>query len=109
MNSSAPSPPKGRLRLDFIYSLNPDCSSAGFATVRVLEQPKHGKITIDNGTGFSNFPQQNVRFECNKRRSDGVVLTYQPEAGFTGPDSINIDTIYANGSSQQRRYAIDVR
>jgi hypothetical protein len=100
---------EGMLRLDFIYSLNPDCTSIGFATVRILEQPTHGKITVENGTGFSNFPQQNLRFECNKRRSDGVVLTYKPEGGFTGPDSINIDAIYASGTSQKRHYNIEVR
>jgi hypothetical protein len=32
-----------RLRLDFLYSLNVDCSSMGFANVRIVEPPQHGK------------------------------------------------------------------
>jgi hypothetical protein len=98
-----------KLRLDFLFSLNPDCTSMGFATVRVLEEPKHGKITVDEGTGFTNFPQNNQRYQCNKTRSDGVVIVYEPESGFVGTDSIDIDAIYASGSSQKRHYAIEVK
>jgi hypothetical protein len=56
-----------KLRLDFLYSINPDCTSIGFATIRVVDQPRHCRITIDNGTGFTNFPASNPRTECNKR------------------------------------------
>ena len=56
-----------KLRLDFLYSINPDCTSIGFATIRVVEQPRHCRITVDNGTGFTNFPASNPRTECNKR------------------------------------------
>jgi hypothetical protein len=97
------------LRLDFLYSLNPDCTSLGFATVRILEPPKHGKVTFENGTGFPTFPQNNLRYECNKSRSDGVVLTYEPDSGYTGTDSINVDVIYASGTSAKRHYSIEVK
>jgi hypothetical protein len=98
-----------KLRLDFLYSLNPDCTSMGFATVRIIEQPKHGMITIENGTGFPAFPQTDPRFECNKRRSDGVVVIYEPESGFTGTDSVNIDVIFAAGTSRKGHYSIEVK
>jgi Domain of Unknown Function with PDB structure (DUF3857)/Transglutaminase-like superfamily len=97
------------LHLDFLYALNPDCTSLGFATVRILDPPKHGKVTFENGTGFTTFPQENLRYECNKRRSDGVVLTYEPDSGFTGMDSINIDVIFASGFSRKRHYSIAVK
>ena len=98
-----------KLRLAFFYDINPDCSSAGYATVRIIEQPKHGKLTVANGTGFTSFPENNVRFECNKRKSEGVVVTYEPAPGYTGSDSLNIDTIHPSGSMSKRHYAIDVR
>jgi len=97
-----------KLRLDFLYTLNPDCTSMGFATVRILERPQHGTITVENGNGYTGFPQNNPRYECNKSQSEGVVLNYEPEAGFVGTDSINIDAIYPSGSSQKRHYAIHV-
>jgi hypothetical protein len=99
----------GKLRLDFLYSINPDCTSIGFATVRIVEQPRHGRITVDNGTGFTNFPASNPRAECNKRRSDGVVVVYEPEPGYFGADSLDFDAIFASGSLSKRHYAIDVR
>jgi hypothetical protein len=97
------------MRLDFLYSINPDCTSIGFATIRMIEQPKHGKITIENGTGFTNFPDSNPRVECNKRKSDGGVVVYEPNPGYTGTDSIEFNAIYSTGSLGKRHYAIDVR
>jgi len=98
-----------KMRLAFFYDINPDCTSSGFATTRVIEKPKHGTISIDNGTGFTSFPEKNVRFECNKRKSDGVVVMYEPEPGYTGSDSVDVDTIFPSGSLSKHRYAIDVR
>jgi hypothetical protein len=98
-----------KLLVGFFYDLNPDCSSIGYATVRITEQPQHGKVTMENGTGFSTFPQNNIRYECNKRRSDGVVVSYVPEAGFTGADSLTVDVILPDGGFYKRHYAIDVR
>ena len=98
-----------KLRLDFLYSINPDCTSIGYATVRIIEQPKHGRITVENGTGFTNFAANNLRFECNKQRSEGVAITYEPDPGYLGPDSVNFDAIFAGGTLSKRHYAIDVR
>jgi hypothetical protein len=53
--------------------------------------PKHGKIAIENDTGFMNFREGNPRAECNKRRSDGVAVIYEPEPGYTGTDSISLE------------------
>jgi hypothetical protein len=98
-----------QLRLDFVYTLNPDCTSIGFATIRIIEQPKHGKITVENGTGFTSFAKDNLRYECNKSRSDGVVIVYEPESEFKGTDSVFIDAIFASGTSQKRHYTIEVK
>ena len=97
------------VQLDFLYSTNPDCTSVGFATVHVTEQPKHGKVTVVNGSGFTNFPQNNPRSACNTTRSDGVIVAYEPEDGYTGQDSVNLEVIFASGSLSKRHYAVDVR
>jgi hypothetical protein len=118
--ASAPRPPQpveltravavdGKLRLDFLYSLNPDCSSIGYSTVRIVEQPKNGKLTVENGTGFTSFPQDNPRHECNDRRSDGVVLQYEPNSAFSGTDSVIVDVVFPSGSSHKRHYSIAVK
>ena len=64
--------------------MNPDCSVIGMPTVHILEQPQSGKVAVENGTGFSAFPASNTRFKCNSNRSDGVVISYTPNPGYTG-------------------------
>jgi hypothetical protein len=35
-------------------------------------------------------------------------MVYEPDSGFTGADAVNIDAIYASGTSQKRHYSIEV-
>jgi hypothetical protein len=77
--------------------------------MRVLEQPKHGRIAIENDTGFTNFPARNPRAECNKRWSDGVAVIYEPEPGYTGIDSLSLDAILPSGFLGKRNYTVDFR
>jgi hypothetical protein len=97
------------LQLSFVAWLNPDCSAAGPATVRLIEEPKHGKVTIAEDKGFASFPQGNARSECSKTKSDGVRISYQPEPGFAGKDSATIESISPSGILSRRNYTIDVR
>ena len=103
----------------------PDFRSAGFhqvggkrgkiglplpgTSVRILEPPQHGRLTIVNGQGFTSFARENQRYDCNLRKSDGTLVFYEPESGFAGEDSVTLDIIYPTGQSSRQRYAIDVR
>lgn len=98
-----------RLRVEFLYAVEPDCSSMGVTSVRVLEPPQHGKLTVENGQGFTGFAKENQRYDCNMRKSDGTLVFYEPELGFTGNDAITLDIIFPTGQSARQRYAIDVR
>jgi hypothetical protein len=98
-----------QLQVAFLYDMNPDCSVIGMPTVHIMEQPQSGKVTVENGTGFPTFPASNTRFKCNSTRSDGVVISYTPNPGYTGHDSVMMEIIYPDGNAAKRRYAIDVR
>jgi hypothetical protein len=76
--------------------------------IRTVEEPTHGKLTIAKGAGFSNFPQDNPRQACNRRRSEGMLIYYRSEGGYLGPDSVTLDIIYPDGTSRQRHYAVAV-
>jgi hypothetical protein len=101
--SAARSPPKleltrfvvggQKLRLEFLVAIEPDCSSMGQTAVRVLEQPTHGTLTVENGQGFTNFAKDNQRYECNTRRSDGTLVFYEPKPDYAGADSISLYVI----------------
>jgi hypothetical protein len=96
-------------RLEFLYSIYPDCSSTGQTTARILEQPRHGTLTIENGQGFTNFSKSNERYGCNSRQSDGMLVFYQPTSGYTGTDSITLSVIFPLGTPSTRHYSIEVR
>jgi hypothetical protein len=98
-----------RVRLDFLYSIEPNCASAGQTTVRVVAQPQHGTLALENGQGFTNFPKDNQRYECNTRRSDGTLVFYKPDSDFSGGDSAALYVIYPNGAAQTRHYSIAVK
>jgi Domain of Unknown Function with PDB structure (DUF3857)/Transglutaminase-like superfamily len=98
-----------QLRVAFLYDLNPDCSLIGIPTVRIVEEPKSGLVKVDKDAGFPGFPANNPRFKCNSARTDGAVIYYTPNTGFTGADSITVDIIFPDGNAAKRRYAIDVR
>ncbi len=89
------------LPMDFLYALNPDCSSIGVARVLTLQEPKHGKLSVEKTESFSNFPQDNPRSACNRRRSEGMQISYRPEPGYVGSDSVTVDVIYGDGTSRQ--------
>ena len=95
-------------QIAFLYDLKPDCSTAAFATVTTIEPPKHGKVSIDRGTGTSYFPQTNPRFECNKKPTEGVKFTYEPERGFVGDDTLTLEILYADKSVSRRHYSIKI-
>jgi hypothetical protein len=98
-----------RLRVEFLYALEPDCSSMGVTSVRILEPPQHGKLTVENGQGFTGFAKENQRYDCNMRKSDGTLVFYDPEPGFAGNDTITLDIIFPTGQSSRQHYAIDVK
>ena len=102
-------PSDQKRRIEFLYWLEPDCSTPELPAVRIIEQPKNGTLAIESGMGFSNYPQSNARFECNKRKSDGISVLYQSNARYTGPDSAILEIIWPNGQSTTRRFLLDVK
>jgi hypothetical protein len=98
-----------RSRLDFFYDVAPDCSSAGKPVVRVLEQPRHGTLSIENGEAFTDFPQDDQRAACNAHQSDGTLVFYQPSADYRGADSMTLSVTVSVAGTLKRHYAIDVK
>lgn len=98
-----------KLRVDFLDVIQPDCSSAGQATVRILDQPQHGTLTIEEGQEFTFFPKDHPNFACNSRKSDGTLVFYQSNQDYLGPDSITLYLIFPLGQASTRHYTIQVK
>ncbi len=102
--------PSGKnLQIDFYASVNPDCSSIGFPTVRLIDGPNDGVITTDKARDFMSFPRTNVRFKCNKRRVAGLKLLYQSTTEFFGTDRVRLLVISASGGEREATYVINVK
>jgi hypothetical protein len=95
-------------KIGFMYSINPDCSSIGYATIRVVTPPLHGATTFEQGSDFTTFAKDNQRYECNLKKSPGVLIYYQSEPGFVGKDTVVLNVLLASGNLQIYTYNITV-
>ena len=91
------------------YETNPDCSSAGDPVIRVSAPPSNGRVSVARGSAFPNFPPSNIRSACNRRRVPATIATYNARRGYTGPDSVSIEVIYASGNTRQQSFNLLVR
>lgn len=98
-----------QIKLNFFNSTNPDCSSSGDPTVRVAQDPQHGRITTSAARDFPNFSQANVRSVCNTRRVAGRAVHYVSERGYVGTDSALIEIFFTSGHAYRMHYTIQVR
>lgn len=89
--------------------LNPDCTTQGVPSVRVVEAPAHGKITLEEGLGYTAFSKDNQRYECNKHKSPMIKVMYQSEAGYVGSDAAKLEAIYFDGNFRNDSFNIVVK
>jgi hypothetical protein len=82
-----------RQRINFISVLNPDCSSAGYVTVRIIMPPAHGELTTEKGIDYPSYPQANQRYQCNLKKVPLVNVYYRSVPGYVGVDTVTIEWI----------------
>jgi len=97
------------LKLDFAASVNPDCSSLGPPTIRVVRVPEHGRLTVVQTKDFATFRPSNPRSVCNQRRVAGTAIRYVSQRGFIGMDAAGVEIIFASGNLRQANFTINVR
>jgi hypothetical protein len=96
-------------RLDFAYSTNPDCTTTGDVVIRVTSPPSNDSVSISKRSVFPNFPASNIRSACNSRRVPGTIATYIARRGYTGPDTVSLESIFPSGLPRQQTYYLTVR
>ena len=97
------------IKLGSYSSLDPDCRSMGRTTLNLLTPPQGGQVEIQDGYDFPNFPSNNVRSACNRRRVLATLIFYKAAANFVGPDTFTVESVAPNGFSSQLRYVVNVR
>ncbi len=88
-------------RIDFFASVNPECSSSGTPTVRLVDGPSNGVVTIDRVRDFLFFHKRNVRARCNGRRLAGLKLLYPSTTEHFGVDKVRLLVISESGGERE--------
>ena len=86
-----------RQKLDFFVSLNPDCTSEGYASVVPATNPAHGSVEVIHGSDFPPYPPSNPRSACNTRRVPTTQISYTSEVGYHGPDTFAVTVVTPTG------------
>lgn len=102
--------PSGKpLMLYRATSVNPDCSASGVVTMRIMEAPEHGRITIRRARLFPTYPESNPRHHCNQRRVESVQAVYTSHRDYTGSDHMAIEIFFPAGQHERHSFGVSVR
>lgn len=98
-----------KMKLQYLYALDIDCSNFDGYAFEITKQPEHGTAEIVPQTFFPMYTKDNPRFRCNEHKIDGQILTYTPAAGYKGPDSLTYIQIGPSGLAWEKTYHFNVR
>ncbi len=91
------------------YANAADCTSLGDPTLKVAVAPKHGKVSIEQGTALADFGDGDARKACNGQTVPATVIYYTSDEGFVGEDSAAFERIGVRGAYGYHVYTINVR
>jgi hypothetical protein len=96
-------------RIGAFYSTNPDCSSAGYPSLKVVKAPQHGAVSVEQGSTEAAFDKNNARSACNGKEIPATLVYYTSTAGFVGRDTVEMERIGVQGGYGYHVYTINVR
>jgi hypothetical protein len=91
------------------YATASDCTSLGYPTLKVAKAPKHGEVSVEQGTALADFAKDDARNVCNGRSVPATIIYYTSEPGFIGTDSVEFERIGVRGAYGYHIYSINVR
>ncbi len=69
---------------------NPDCTAAGTMTTQVLDEPRHGEVSLSDEPFFPSFTAPNPRAVCDTRKVPGRQAFYTAAPGFHGHEKVEL-------------------
>lgn len=97
-----------RERIGHSWHINPDCSVTGVPTVRVIDPPLHGKITLARVREvITDAKGRTIR--CNSLKLPVIAYFYQSTAGYVGSDRFVARVSFGNGDVTDRIQTIRVQ
>jgi hypothetical protein len=94
---------------DAYFTLNPDCSSMGYADTEIKTDVKNGKFYARSGRDRPTFPSDNKLHKCNKKLVPSTQLWYESNKGYVGEDKLSVELTLANREKVNVIYNITVK
>ena len=85
--------------IDEAVGLNPDCTTTGPITIKIVKQPAHGSVAVIQTSVFPGYPPSNVRNVCNSRQVPGYRVLYTGKKGYAGSDSAELEIFWPAGAA----------
>ena len=85
------------LRIAVFASLRPDCTPGALPTIRLSEEPKHGKVTVKSGKVRTTNLQK-----CLAAEVPAFVVFYRSSPDFEGQDQVALDVVSGDKRQIQR-------
>jgi hypothetical protein len=101
--------PTNPIKLDFMTSLNPDCTATGPIEVRVITPPSNGTLQVNKTESYPLYAAGNQRYHCNGRKVPGVLTVYTPRRDFFGQDTVVTETFPPSGVARRQTFNVTVR
>ena len=92
------------IQIGVFVNIQPDCTSGPLPTIRLVELPAHGKVTVKKG----NFNATNYK-QCLALTVPAYVAFYRSEKDFLGNDSVLLEVRYPSGKQELQHIVITVR
>jgi hypothetical protein len=108
-NISATAPSGKRAKFDAYYTVNPDCSSKGYADILIKNDVQHGKFYVKRGRDYPKFPHDSSFHKCNATLVPSTQLYYKSIGGYVGDDTLAVEVTLANGLKLNVTYNITIK
>ena len=92
------------IRIGVYVNIQPDCTSGPLPTIRLVEPPAHGKVTVKKG----NVDATNYK-QCLALSVPAYVAFYRSERDFLGNDTVLIEVRYPGRKQEVQHIVITVR
>jgi hypothetical protein len=100
---SAKGPTAKNIQVGLYINVRPDCTSGPLPTIRLVNPPANGTLTIRRGkVNATNYKQ------CLALEVPGFVAFYKSKADFTGTDVATVEVKYPQGRTEIQRITIAV-
>jgi hypothetical protein len=92
------------VQLSYHASAHNDCTPAALPTIRVIEAPKSGTLTVRQAVLSTDSVAG-----CPPIKTPAQVIFYRARLGYVGPDHVNYEVTSANGEVESFDVMITVK